>query len=365
MIAVDRYKQKFMRQWHRCPGTRYILQNSIPEKYLNYHFTSLLKAQISDNGMPANMERFKRKFMPEMRAFATEYLMTPGLDTDAYCTALSEFVEQAKTFDKRLNNSDIYQAGRNVLTMYVIQDLLDLEIALTPSIFAYSLLYPYTDNYLDNPRINLQQKERFNDRLAQKLSGTAIPAENEHENIIFTLIDMIEQQYPRSGYPQVYQSLLLIHRAQCTSIKLFNNPMLTPSELLEICFEKGGASVLADGFLVAGTLTHQLQEYLFGIGIYLQLLDDLQDMELDIQAKISTLFAHYAKRQPIDTVVNRFLYFSEKILESPPTQMDGDTIPNHNNHRKIIQLLFLNTAGKILPYFSCDYQDYLQSCLKN
>jgi hypothetical protein len=365
MISVEQLTQKFLRDWQRCPSTRYPLQNDIPAKYLNPPLTSLLKKQIASKEIPGNMNRLKHQMMPEMRTFAKEYLTLPGLNTDAYCAALSEFVQKAKDFDQQLTNSDIYQAGRNVLTMCVIQDLLGVKIALTPSVFAYSLLYPYTDNFLDSPHITQQQKERFNHHLAQKLSGRAIEAENEREDTIFTLINLIEQQYDRSLYPQVFHSLLLIHRAQCSSIQLYNNHFLTPVELLTICFEKGGTSVLADGFLVAGSINRKQQAYIFGIGIYLQLLDDLQDIAQDIQTHMSTFFAHWAQLQPIDTITNRFLYFAEKILEHPPAQTGGTIIPNHNNHRKIIQLLFLHTAGKILPYFSRDYRNYLNPFLKN
>jgi hypothetical protein len=193
----------------------------------------------------------------------------------------------------------------------------------------------------------------------------AIEPDNTHENTVYTLIDMIEEQYPRSGYPRVYQSLQLIHRAQCTSTRLYNNQRLTPYDILEICFEKGGTSVLADGFLVAGTLTDRQQEYLFGMGIYLQLLDDLQDITDDMRTNISTFFSHYAQQQPIDAAVNRFLYFGERVLGCPPDKKTACLTVRSNSHQKISQLLFLNTAQKIFPYFSDDYQAYLKSFLKN
>jgi hypothetical protein len=365
MIPTDQLTQKFIRRWRHCPDTMYSFKNTIPDKYLKNNLSTFLKTQIAKKEIPLNMDRLKNRIMPEMRSFTGEYLLQPELDTDVYCSALSEFIKEAKAFDPQLSNNDIYQAGRNVLTMYVIQDLLSLKIALTPSVLAYSLLYPYTDNYLDNPRISRRQKERFNNHLTQKLSGAGIHADDENEETIFTLIDMIEEQYSRSSYPQVYQSLHLIHRAQCASLHLFNNRSLTPSELLEICFNKGGTSVLTDGYLVAGCLTNRQQEYLYGLGIYLQLLDDLQDIGQDIAMNIYTYFAHYANVQPIDCFANRFLYFGDQVLEQPPDPTQGSFYSAVTSHKRITQLLFLNTAQKILPYFSRDYQTYLKPFLKN
>jgi hypothetical protein len=60
-----------------------------------------------------------------------------------------EFINEAYEFDPSLTEEAVYQASRNVMIMNTFQMHLGIKVALTPSIFSYSLLYPYTDNYLD------------------------------------------------------------------------------------------------------------------------------------------------------------------------------------------------------------------------
>ena len=45
---------------------------------------------------------------------------------------------------------EIGQAMRNVWIMNISQVLLNVEVKFTNAIFAYSMLYPYTDNILDD-----------------------------------------------------------------------------------------------------------------------------------------------------------------------------------------------------------------------
>lgn len=364
MIAVEQLTQKFIRQWHDCPESGYTLVPGIPRKYIDLDFNELFKlTSVKESATEKDCAgQLKKRLMPQLKTFSNEFLLLPNLDAESYSRALFEFVSEAKAFDSGLSENDIYQAGRNVLTMYVIQNILDIAISFTPSVFAYSLLYPYTDNFLDDPEIPDIQKNYFNDHLKQKLSGKLITGATHQEKIIFSLIDMIERQYPRCRYAPVFESLLSIHHAQRESLRLYNNPDLTAGEQLEICIKKGGTSVLADGFLVAGDLTTQQQVTLFGLGIYLQMLDDLQDIENDIQSKISTYFTRYACGQAIDGIVNRFLYFGEQILG----RLARPAIPSSTSiHQKLVQLLFLNSARKILPYCSYGYRLYLRPFLKN
>ena len=72
--------------------------------------------------------------------------------------ATKEFVKRARYFDPSISLNDIYQACRNVWIMNGVQQMLGLPVRLTPAVFAYSMLYPYSDNYLDNPDIPAENK---------------------------------------------------------------------------------------------------------------------------------------------------------------------------------------------------------------
>jgi hypothetical protein len=227
----------------------------------------------------------------------------------------TDFAQQARQFDSCISGSDIFQASRNALAMAGLQLLFSSPAQLTPAIFAYSMLYPYSDNYLDNPEVSPRQKKLFNKRFAQRLRGETVQPDNELEKKIFNLICLIEQQYNRNKFPHVYSSLLAIHGAQEKSLRLFRDGRaLSQKEILQISFEKGGTSVLADGLLVAGEIDSQQAQFLFGWGSYLQLVDDLQDIEIDLRNGIQTIFSNTTVFSQLDDLTSKTLNFGKKVL---------------------------------------------------
>ena len=227
------------------------------------------------------------------------------------------FVRQAKAFDSDLGFSDIFQACRNMWIMNGLQLIMGIQMQVTSSIFAYSMLYPYTDNLIDDPTITTFEKLIFSQRFRERLSGKIYEPQNKTENAIFRLVGMIEGEYSRDNFPEVFESLLDIHDAQTASMKLFQHKeSLEQNEILKICLAKGGASVLADGYLVAGKLTEAQRYFLFGYGAYLQLLDDIQDVEEDHEAGLTTVFSGSAFQEPLDGKLNKTYWFGENVMES-------------------------------------------------
>ena len=81
-------------------------------------------------------------------------------------------------------------------------------------------------------------------------------------------------------------------------------------QLLKLSIAKGGTSVLAHGYLIMNQITRDQAEFLFGFGVFLQLLDDLQDLRRDLRAKHETLFSLAAiKHGRIDEIVLQLLHF--------------------------------------------------------
>jgi hypothetical protein len=77
------------------------------------------------------------------------------------------------------------------------------------------------------------------------------------------------------------------HRAQSKSLQqLCCNPAPHQIDVVGISFEKGGTSVLADGYLVAGSLTAAQPDWIFGFGVLTQLLDDLDVTYIQYDPKI-------------------------------------------------------------------------------
>lgn len=238
------------------------------------------------------------------------YFMQKG-----YLDSTDLFFKRARDHDSSLEFTDLFQAVRNVWIMNSLQLLFDLKIRMTPSIFSYSMLYPYTDNYLDDPHVSQDEKRHFNTRLQMVLEGNTPKNCTPDEMKIFTMIHNIEKEYPRDEYPEIYKSLLLIQDAQVSSLSQGSQNRLSPNIIMPISFYKGGTSVLADAFLCKGHLNQMEMEFAFGYGAFLQLMDDLQDIESDRNAQHWTLFSVKKQDEIFDNEVKKLLCYIIKVLD--------------------------------------------------
>jgi len=221
---------------------------------------------------------------------------------------------EARAFDPDISAADVFQASRNVWTASGLQMLLDRPAELTPAIFGYSMLYPYTDNLLDDPHTQQAAKRTFNRRLRGRLRGDMVDPADDRERKVWRLVRRIESQFERAQYPGIYRSLLAIQKAQEESVGLRREAHLSPAEVLRIVFTKGGTSVWADGYLAKGHLTEEEERFAFGWGVLLQLGDDLQDVAEDLAGGIATLFSESAGEQPLDHLTNRVFQFSDHVF---------------------------------------------------
>ena len=232
--------------------------------------------------------------------------------TGGFTATGRELARAARLFDPSMSAGDIFQASRNAWTANGLQLLLGLPARLTPAIFGYSMLYPCTDNYLDEPSVSKADKQSFNRRFGARLAGEDLAPRGRHEEQAWTLVGMIESQYLRSQHPEVFASLAAIHSAQERSLQLHRQ--VEPGDVLEISFEKGGASVVADACLAAGALAPSEADFAFAWGVALQLGDDLQDVAADARDGIRTVFSEAARRGPLDEVTKRAFAFGARVL---------------------------------------------------
>ena len=248
-----------------------------------------------------------------------------ALITSDFLPVGTELAQWSRRFDRTLSPADIIQACRNAWTCCGLQALLGRPVELTPSILGYSLLYPYSDNYLDLPGLSIEEKLRFSDRFRQRLRGDVVAPANSLEAAIWTMVQLIEGQYSRSLHPQIFDCLLAIHQAQEQSIAQLNpgggsidsaaGP-LNETELLRISCAKGGTSVLADGCLAQPWLSLEEAQFAFDWGVLLQLGDDLQDVREDLKQGSVTLFTRaIAQGRPLDSLILQLLHFSRQISD--------------------------------------------------
>jgi hypothetical protein len=235
--------------------------------------------------------------------------------TEGFLPIGTQLARWAKRYDPALGTADLIQACRNAWTASGLQELLGQPMRLSPSILGYSLLYPYSDNYLDHLSIANAEKLEFSARFRERLCGVKLPARNRHEAAVWAMVQLIESEYSHERYPQVFECLLAIHRAQELSIaQLKASGDCSDEELLRISCAKGGTSVLADACLVHGGLDEEESRLAFEWGALLQLGDDLQDVREDLQHGSATLFSRVAAAgQALDGLVMQLLNFSDRV----------------------------------------------------
>jgi len=274
--------------------------------------------------------------------------------TEKFIRSTGLFLEKIKKFDPGLDIENIYQALRNIWIMNSIQVYLGQKIDCTTSMFAYSMLYPYTDNILDNVSVNLDKKLHLSQLLKLWLEGiTQCPAA-EIEQKIFSLVKKIEGEFPRDHFPGVYQSLLLIFNAQLKSLD--QQKQVTPpyvNDVVGISFEKGGCSVLADGFLLKGELEKKERDFCFGWGTFLQLSDDIQDIFMDRKNHHTTIFSQIAGFYKLDKVANKLFNYIVTVLNE---HLDYPELQNLKKFsKKNFYFLAMEAIGKNSHLYSSDY----------
>lgn len=243
---------------------------------------------------------------------------------DAFYESSVAFARQARAFDSSLQLDDLWQAMRNVWIGNNLQMLLGVPVCLTQGLFAYSMLYPVTDNVLDALDRSSDDKRAFNNRFGQRLRGHHVMARDRSEANACALVSLIEEEFPRHRYADVWDSILAIHRGQVDSLRQ-QGRRLPESELREISFAKGGASVLADLYLVVGDATIDQERFAFGYGVFLQLLDDLQDVTADRINGHHTLFTLAAEAGTVDDLTARLMNFIDVVLDRERAAAGAET----------------------------------------
>ena len=360
-------------EWEECPvclppfpKTFTAAEQTAREACLN----EFLKSVEGDLRRPPRTQS-GRKALRERLTFAFERFGKGALDLEddhlglllnnGFSAIGTQMARWARRFDPSISPSDIYQATRNAWTAGGLQMLLGREMRLTPAIFAYSMLYPYTDNYLDDTSVPSEEKRKFSARIRRRLSGEMIAPNGEADATLWKLFEMIEEQYPRADRPQVYASLQAIHQAQENSLQQQRAPFsLGRGDILKLSFEKGGASVLTDGHLAAGSLSHEEAQFLFGWGALLQLVDDLQDLRQDRRDGSLTIFTQAAGRISLDELATHTLSFGQKVMRRM------DQMPVRNQALKeMIQKSYMSllvwSAGECPELFTRDYLAELET----
>ena len=333
MLLVSRFNtsiDEYLSSWDKLnKKTRSLKPISVLKRY--YHFyiirKQLIKISKSELSRPvANSDYDLTKFKddPEIDILIRLWLQFDIGEMDAslkgnYIEATEAFISRVRLKWPQMDNESIFQALRNVWIMIAIQMMCDQKIELTDAMFAYSMLYPLTDNVLDDSTLSKQEKFQFIEALGNRLNGITGNETSPQYADVYDMVSLIESQYSREQYPLVYESLCLIHACQKESMKQ-QYSQLDISQISKISFEKGASSVIADGYLVLGKLDTDQFDFLTGYGIVLQLADDLQDMTSDALVSHRTLFSFGQTRETLAENVEKLCLLSSNVLLKIPTQ---------------------------------------------
>ncbi len=286
------------------------------------------------------------------RLFTAEALEATGL-----------FVRQARAFAPAITDESLFQALRNLWVIHSLQLFLRSPIALSPALFAYSMLYPWTDNCLDDLRLAPAAKIAFGDWLALRLAGVRAPPRDFHSDQVCRLVGMIERLYQRAEFPQVYLSLRAIHAAQMRSLEQQDAARARDeAALLSLSIAKGGTSVLADACLVRGWLTDDEAEFMFAYGVLLQLMDDLQDMRDDLANRHATIFTRQSTLGPLDGITARLWAFTQTVLGSFSRFAAMQPGSLKSLIRNNLRLLLLQAVARTQEFYTPDFVMRLEAC---
>lgn len=281
-------------------------------------------------------------------------------DLNIFMEVTKKFLRDARRFDSQLSFADVAQAMRNVWIIVILQRMFHKEVGYHKAMFAYSMLYPYSDNYLDDEDIDIAEKKQFNEWFTKRLKGRSVSLHNEHQKKISALVQMIEEVFPRNAYPHVYEGLLLIQEAQKLSLhQQDGNSICSKEELAYISYRKGGTSVVADGFLIDGDMREDELQFCMRYGFMLQLSDDLQDAFQDASIHHQTLIST-SLDTPLDAILRKLIQYTKDIL-APSTVCEDQELLDFV--RKDCLLLLCLAVLDTKQYYSPSLYEEVTRCL--
>ena len=152
-------------------------------------------------------------------------------------------------------------------------------------------------------------------------------------------------------------------------------------DLLSISIEKGGSSVLVDGYLISGLMTKEEIEFCIGYGFLLQISDDLQDIKEDLKYNHKTIITEMSKEGTLDKVVNKLINFTIELIDSFKINNKNKSVITMIKNDCLMLILFsvvynaeffsvgyIKEVEKFIPYtidYSLEIEEKIKEKFKN
>lgn len=184
---------------------------------------------------------------------------------------------------------------------------------------AIALLHPLTDVAIDRGLVKPSTLAKLG-RLLE--FGEHQQPDSDYERILFDLVQWIFDAFPKAQHPFLHQSLLDMHEVQIRSMS--QTKEISPEELLDITFLKGGLSTLIAGYLALGELTEKQAQFFFQGGGIGQIMDDLHDISTDLEENVGTVWTRRIRQnESLGPVLEKFLRM-ESVFESDLPNLTSD-----------------------------------------
>lgn len=279
---------------------------------------------------------------------------------DAFAEEIFEFLRHVRKFAPELTFTDIGQAIRNYIVYAMFKKIHNDNSGFSRSGFGYSMLYPFTDNYIDNNKCTSEEKQAYNRMIHEKINGHSVKPTTHHQSKTCDLLQAIDEEYPREYATGAQQLLLMMLEAQEFSIRQqYRELPLSKEERLDISIYKGGISVLIDRFFVKKEITETDLYFYLEFGFFLQMADDLQDIKEDSSVGHSTLFTLDLRPEKPEKVVNQLLHFLNNIMEN----YKADNNQFKNFILSASNLLILSSVVGSKEFFSRKYLNMIENYL--
>lgn len=349
--VLNEMSEKLIAAWREAPGTEpdfledYPLEARQEKERQIRHMVEKGKEGLGEYPASFFAVRKRKKWKKRMEGMLEEALWKePLLDMAGamereqlleFRTCLKEFLQKVRKFDKSLDFEDMGQAARNYMVYAIFLVLNGRALHYRPAAFGYSMLYPYTDNFIDAPDRTKEEKERYNRLIKKKLMGEPVRPLSRHERKTAQLLGQVEADYGRPH--EVYKGLLLMLEAQVKSLKQEERwrlrqeaggqgtaaPLEAEAAALEVSVYKGGVSVLTDRYFIDVPFTERDMYFYYGFGFLLQLCDDLQDIAQDKAEGNPTVFSLCRTQEEASWKVNKLLHFARSLFAACDAKKEG------------------------------------------
>lgn len=279
---------------------------------------------------------------------------------DAVQEELKNFLRHVREFAPELTMEEIGQAARNYIVYVMFNELNKGSSGFNSAGFGYSMLYPFTDNYIDNKNYTNKEKADYNQLIRDKIEGKEVHPKSLHQIKTCHLLQAIEEQYPRDKDSSIFTLLLMILEAQENSMQQQQKGfLLSAEERMDISIYKGSISVLIDRFFVNKEITDADLIFYLGFGFFLQLADDLQDIKEDSEQGNQTIFTLDLHTEYEEQLVNKLLQFIHQLMNDYKSENDAfkDFILSN-----CYQLIYTSVVGSN-EFFSKEYLSELENYL--